>query len=218
MSRCSRYGAATRIAERPIGSSSSRPRKRRQSSPPRNRMPNAIATITTNAPKSGSSSSRRADGDHHREQRQEALDQRLLQRLLGMQERRLAHRVARGVQHDRELHELGRLQVDDGERQPAARAVDRLADAGDEHEREQHDAADEEPRREALPRLHRHLEGDERRERRRRRRTSRAARGSTTSGSRCAPTPRPSRSTPSTPSPARSRAAGAPPRRATRRR
>ena len=35
-----------------------RPRNSRQSRPPRNRMPNAIARITTNAPKSGSSSSR----------------------------------------------------------------------------------------------------------------------------------------------------------------
>ena len=78
-----------------------------------------------------------AHDDHHREERQEALDQRLPQRLLGMQERRLAHRVARGVQHDGELHELGGLQVDHGQRNPAARAVDRLADARDEHERQQ---------------------------------------------------------------------------------
>ena len=129
-----------------------------------------MATITTKAPKSGSNSSRAAGDDHHREQRQEALHQRLLQRLLGMQERRLAHGIARGVQHDRELHEFGRLHVDDRERQPAPRAVDRLADAGDEHERAASTTPDhEDPRREALPGLHRHLEGDERREARRRR-------------------------------------------------
>ena len=101
-------------------------------------MPNAMATMTTNAPKSGSSSSRPPISDHHREQRQEAAQQRLPQRLLGVQERRLAHRVARRVQHDGELHELRRLQVDDDERQPAPRAVDRLADARDQHQHEQH--------------------------------------------------------------------------------
>ena len=106
------------------------PRKSRQSSPPRNRMPNAIATITTNAPKSGSSSSRPLVATITANSGRKPLHDRLLQRLLGVQERRLAHRVARRVQHDGELHELGGLQVDDGERQPAPRAVDRLADAG----------------------------------------------------------------------------------------
>ena len=110
-------------------------------------MPKAIATITTNAPKSGSSSSRPPTHDHHREHRQEAADERLLQRLLGVQERRAAHGVARRVQHDGELHELGRLQVDDDERQPAARAVDRLADAGHQHQHQQHGAGDEQPGR-----------------------------------------------------------------------
>ena len=39
--------------------------------------------------------------DHHGEQRREAAQQRLPQRLLGVQERRLAHRVARRVQDRR---------------------------------------------------------------------------------------------------------------------
>ena len=76
-------------------------------------MPKAIATITTNAPKSGSQQQqRRRSTTMTREQRQEAAEQRLLQRLLGVQERRLAHGVARRVEHDGELHELRRLQVD----------------------------------------------------------------------------------------------------------
>ncbi len=108
--------------QRRRAASAASPRNSRQSSPPTNRMPNAIATITTSAPKSGSSSSEPAGRDHHREQRQEAPDQRLPQRLLRVQERRLAHRVARRVDDDRELHELRRLQVDHDERQPAPRS------------------------------------------------------------------------------------------------
>ena len=48
------------------------PANSRQFMPPRNRMPNAIAVITTNAPKSGSRSSSAADRQHHDEHRQEA--------------------------------------------------------------------------------------------------------------------------------------------------
>ena len=212
-----RRGDEDRGRARSAGAASS-PRKSRQSRPPRNRMPKAIATMTTNAPKSGSSSSSAAGGDHHREQRQEAADQRLLQRLLRVQERGLAHRVARGVQHDGELHELGGLQVDDDERQPAAAAVDGAADAGNEHQHEQQRGASEQPRRELLPCLHRDLERDERGSEAGRDEDRRAAAGSTTRESRCTTTPRPSRSTPNRPSRAPPRAAAASPMRAKRRR
>ena len=123
-------------------------------------MPNAMATITTSAPKSGSSSSSAARSrPSPANSGRKPLHQRLLQRLLGMQERRLAHGVARGVQHDGELHEFGRLQVDDGERQPAARAVDRpcrcrgrsTSASSTTPPAKSHGA-------QALPRLHRHLE------------------------------------------------------------
>ena len=162
MSRCSRYGAATRMPASATGSSSASPRNRRQSRPPRNRMPNAIATMTTNAPKSGSSSSESAGHDHHGEQRQEAADQRLLQRLFGVQERGAAHGVARRVQHDGDLHEFRGLHIDDGERQPPARTVDRFADARHEHQHQQRGAGDEQPRRQLVPRAHRHLKRDRR--------------------------------------------------------
>ena len=123
-------------------------------------MPNAIATMTTNAPKSGSSSSSpptaTITANSGRKPRSSVCFS-----ALGVQERRLAHRVARRVQHDRELHELGRLEVDDDKRDPAPRAVDALADAGNEHQHQQHGADDEEPRREPLPDLHRHLERDD---------------------------------------------------------
>ncbi len=102
-----------------------------------------------------------ADQHHHGGKRREPAQQRLPQRLLGVQERGLAHRVARRVEHRGELHEFGRLDVDDDERKPALRAVDRLADAGDQHEHEQRGAGDEEPRRAALPDPDRHLEREE---------------------------------------------------------
>ena len=80
------------------------------------------------------------------------------------------------------------------------------------------DADDEEPRREPLPGLAPAPGTRSARRRGRRRRTSRGAAGNTTADSRCARSPRPSRSTPNRPSPGRAPAAAAPPRRATRRR
>jgi len=175
-----------------------------------------MATITTNAPKSGSSSSSAPTAiitvNSGRKPRRSVC-------LSGCCACRtsLAHRIARRVQDHRKLHEFGRLQVDEREREPPARPVDRLADAGDEHQQQQHGAADEEPRREVLPGLHRHWNAtsataiplpD----------TTRAGSESTRRGSRCARTPPPLRSTPSTPSRGPRRTAGSPPTRATRRR
>jgi hypothetical protein len=72
----------------------------------------------------------------------------------------LAHRVVGGVEHGKQLHQFRRLQVGDAERQPAAGAIDVAADTGNQHQREQHDAGHEQPRRVALPGDQRHLEGD----------------------------------------------------------
>src|SRR6185312_10960833 len=98
-----------------------------------------------------------ADQHHHRRERRESAQQCLPQRLLRVQERGLAHRVARGVQHAGELHEFGRLDVDQQQRQPPFRPVDRFADAGNQDEDEQRRAAGEKPRCAALPHFHRHL-------------------------------------------------------------
>ena len=184
--RCSRYGAATRIAPSAIGSSAESPRNSRQSSPPRNRMPNAIATMTTNAPKSGSISSSRRSPTMTANSGAKPRMHRLAQRLLGVQQRGLAHRVARRVEHDGELHELGRLHVEHAQREPAARAVDVLADAGDQHDDEQHRARrrTDTARASATP-----SSGPGKpamRQRGRPRRTPRGARGSTRRDSRCA--------------------------------
>jgi hypothetical protein len=105
-----------------------------------------------------------ANGDDHGKQRQEAVDERLLERLLSVQEIRFAHCVARGVQHDKQLHEFGGLNVDDHQREPAPAAVDCLANARHEHCDEQCSARDEKVRREPSPDLDRHLKRDDRRE------------------------------------------------------
>ena len=102
-----------------------------------------------------------ADQRHHRKQRQEPAQERLPERLFRVQERRAAHRVARRMKNHEQLHELGRLQVDEPERQPALAAVDRSPDAGDEHRDEQCTADDEQIRRERLPGLHRDLKRDQ---------------------------------------------------------
>ena len=65
-------------------------------------MPIAMTAITANAPKSGSRSSSAADHQHHDEHRQEALAE-------ARHVRGLAHGVVGRVEHDEELHELGRL-------------------------------------------------------------------------------------------------------------
>ncbi len=78
-------------------------------------------------------------------------NKRLPERLLRVQERRLAHRVARRVEHHDQLHEFRRLQVDDDQRQPAPAAVDRLADPGDKHRDEQHRADENSYGASALP-------------------------------------------------------------------
>ena len=72
----------------------------------------------------------------------------------------LAHRVVGRVEHGEQLHQFGRLQVGKAERYPAAGTIDVAADAGNEDQRQQHDAGHEQVRRVALPELERHLEGD----------------------------------------------------------
>ena len=79
-----------------------------------------------------------------------------------MNERGLAHRIACRIQHDGKLHELRRLNIDDAERQPPPRAVDRPPDAGNQYGHKQRKAKHESPRRDTLPSLDRHLERDQR--------------------------------------------------------
>ena len=75
-----------------------------------------------------------------------------------MEERRFAHGVTRGIEHDEQFHEFRWLQIDDEQRQPASAAVDRLADAWNEHRNQQRSAGNEQIRREPLPKLHGNLE------------------------------------------------------------
>jgi hypothetical protein len=112
---------------------------RRALRPPRKRMPMAIEMMTTKAPKSGSLSSRMPTNDHRAEHRQEGL-------LEIVHDVDLAHRVVGGVEHGKQLHQLGRLQIGETKRQPAASAIDVLADAGNQHQRQQHDAGHEQVR------------------------------------------------------------------------
>ena len=96
----------------------------------------------------------RAGEQHHGGHRQEALAE-------AAHERRLAHRVVGGVEDDGELREFGRLEVQPHEPQPAAAAVHLRAEAGHEDDDEQQCRDGEEPRRDLLPAMHRHLEHGE---------------------------------------------------------
>ena len=71
----------------------------------------------------------------------------------------LARRVIGGIENGEQLHQLRWLQVDGAERQPALGAVDRAADVRDQHHHQQSDAGEEQPRRQRLPKPHRHLKG-----------------------------------------------------------
>ena len=64
--RCMRYGEDT-ISDDEADGEHARPGRRSAAPfmPPRNRMPNAVTAITTNAPKSGSRSSSHDDEQHH---------------------------------------------------------------------------------------------------------------------------------------------------------
>ena len=93
-----------------------------------------------------------AGQDHHCRHRQEAL-------LEVVHERSLARGVVGGVEHGEEFHQLGRLQVGEAERDPAAAAVHFTADPGDQHHHQQQQAGEEEVGRGLLPDAHRYLEG-----------------------------------------------------------
>ena len=96
-----------------------------------------------------------ADDQHRAEHRQESL-------LDALHVGRLAHRVVRGVEHREQLHDFRRLQIEARERNPATAAVDVLSDSWNQHQHEQHDANEEQPRREALPKAKRHLDNGRR--------------------------------------------------------
>ena len=95
----------------------------------------------------------RTGEQHHQQHRQEAL-------LQAVDIRGLAHSVVRRVDHREQLHQLGRLQVEHDQRQPAPRAVDLTADARYQHQHQQEHAQPEQPRRETLPYRRRDLEGE----------------------------------------------------------
>ena len=143
------------------------PAKWRPFMPPRNRMPNAI------------------DRDHHeraevglaqQQPRRRAASPRAsaASRLLeALHAPRLAHRVVGGVEHRGELHELRGLHA----RRTGATSQRRAPftsrpTPGISTSDEQRDAGDEQPRRGALPQLHRHVEHRERGGERRRARNS----------------------------------------------
>ncbi|MDT4830818.1 hypothetical protein FQZ97_642950 [compost metagenome] len=89
---------------------------------------------------------------HHRHaHRQEALGH-------GLHPLLLAHGVIGGIQHHRQLHQLGRLEIHHAQRDPAARAIDALADKRHQHDHQQDQRDDKELGRIAVPYLHRHLE------------------------------------------------------------
>ena len=134
--------------------------------PPRNRMPIAIVAITMKAPMSGSASSSTPTTAIAIAIGKTAWTKFSFTSML-------AHHVVGRVHRDRELGQLGRLEVHDAERDPAARAVDALADAGNQHDDQQQQRGDEDPRRELLPDRDRHLHRDQRGERRRCRSNSR---------------------------------------------
>ena len=163
-------------------------------------MPSAIAAITMKAPMSGSASSSTPTTPS-------AIAIGATARKKFSLHVHLAHHVAGGVHRDRQLGQLARLEVHDAQRDPAARAVDALADVRHQH----HAPAAPATRRRATaptsPRRDRHLQ---RRpsaatkaiasESSMARRGSASARSARTAGCRAA-RPRPNR-----PSPGRARA------------
>ena len=87
---------------------------------------------------------------HHRSHRQEAL-------LEIVHEGGFARGVVGGIQYGEKLHQLGRLQVGEAERYPAATAVDLASDAGDQHHHQQQQSRKKKKRGRLLPYPHRHL-------------------------------------------------------------
>ena len=74
----------------------------------------------------------------------------------------LAHHIAGGIHRDRQLGQLGWLEIDHPQRQPAARAVDAFADKGNQHDHQHDQRGDEKPWRGALPIGHRQLHDGQR--------------------------------------------------------
>ena len=99
--------------------------------------------------------------EHDAQHRKQAL-------LEALHHRVLAHGVVGRVQHGSQLHQLGRLEVEHDEVEPAPRAFHLAADAGDQDQDQQHHPGEEEPGRAGLPEAHRHHEGQRRGEERQR--------------------------------------------------
>ena len=73
------------------------------------------------------------------------------------------HHVARGIQQHRKLGQLGRLEVHDAQRDPAAGTVHAFAHVGDQHRNQQHDRRHKQPGRDLFPGGQRDLECNQRR-------------------------------------------------------
>ena len=153
--RSARQSLNAIISDERAASTAHTSRNMRPLTPPRNRMPIAMAAITMKAPMSGSASSSRpitAERDRHRPHRLEEV-------LLDVH---LAHHVAGGVHRHHQLGGLARLEVQQAERDPAPRAVLHHADVRHQHQRQQHQRGDEQPRRPLLPHRHRDLQRQQR--------------------------------------------------------
>jgi hypothetical protein len=108
-------------------------------------MPMAIEMITTKGTEIGFLEQQHANRDHRAGHRQE----RFLQIV---HVRHLAYRVVGGVEHGKQFHQLGRLQIGDAHRQPAARPVDIATDTRNQDQREQNEPADKQPGEQAVAR------------------------------------------------------------------
>ncbi len=75
----------------------------------------------------------------------------------------LAHHVVGGVDEHGKLGHLGGLKTHGPDGQPAARAIDHLAHAGDQHRHQEQQRDHKQPGRHPLPQQHGHLERQQRR-------------------------------------------------------
>ena len=73
----------------------------------------------------------------------------------------LAHHVISGVQQYGKLGQLGWLKIHEAKRDPPARTIDAFADERHQHQNQQNQGCDEQPRRQLFPRAHGHLKSQQ---------------------------------------------------------
>ena len=78
-----------------------------------------------------------------------------------MHQSRFANGVIRGIQHRKQFHQLGRLQIEQAKRQPALAAVDFPPYARDQHKHQQHHTQAKKIGCSLFPDSQRELEADE---------------------------------------------------------